>query len=86
MYDQAQWPKITVKLSMQPEKKVIFDLNEHDASQLLALIRREVHEDEKIWRPYWKRLAEIVELAIENAARSSALGYSSSFNDRSDGQ
>ena len=69
---------------MQPEKKVIFDLNEHDASQLLSLIKKEINDEDKIWRPYWNRLAEIVEVAIEKSARSNTLGYSSCFNDPSD--
>jgi hypothetical protein len=69
---------------MQPEKKVIFDLNEHDASQLLSLIKKEINEEDKIWRPYWKRLAEIVEVAIENSARSNTVGYTSCFSDTSD--
>lgn len=69
---------------MQPQKTVIFDLNEHDASQLLSLIKKEINEEDKIWRPYWKRLAETVEFAIENSARSNALGSSSCFKHTSD--
>jgi hypothetical protein len=84
MYNQTQWPKTTVNFSMQPEKKVIFDLNEHDASQLLSLIKKEINDEDKIWRPYWKRLAEIVEVAIEQSAYSNTLGYSACFNDSSD--
>ena len=84
MYNQTRWPKVMVNFSMQPEKKVIFDLNEHDASQLLALIKKEINQEDKIWHPYWKRLAEVVELAIENAARADTLKYSSCVNDASE--
>jgi hypothetical protein len=69
---------------MQPQKTVIFDLNEHDASQLLSLIKKEISQEDKIWQPYWKRLAETVEFAIENSARSRYSGKSSCFNRTSD--
>ena len=70
---------------MQPENMVIFDLNEHDASQLLALIKKEINQEDKIWQPYWKRLAETVEFAIEQSARSNTLRGSSWFNGTPDG-
>lgn len=70
---------------MQPQKTVIFDLNEHDASQLLSLIKKEIGEEDKIWQPYWKRLAETVEFAIENSARFNNSGNSSCFKRTPDG-
>ena len=85
MYDQTQWPKITVKFPMQPEKTVIFELNEHDASQLLSLIKKEISQEDKIWQPYWKRLVETVEFAIEKSARTNALGKPSCFKGAPDG-
>ena len=51
-----------------PDRKVVLKLNEHDASRLLALIRREMSEEDKIWHPYWERLAQNVEQSIEQAS------------------
>ena len=70
---------------MQSEKKVFFNLSEHDASQLLALVKKEISQEDKIWHPYWKRLAKVVESAIENSAHPDALKCSSWVNDVSDG-
>jgi hypothetical protein len=50
------------------DRKVILQLNEHDASQLLSLIRREINQSEKIWHPYWERLVQNVEQSIEHAS------------------
>ena len=56
---------------------IIVNLSEHDASLLLALVKREIIEEDKIWRPYWKRLEHTMEQAIEHASRSDAFRYSS---------
>ena len=66
-------------------RKVIFGLSEHDASQLLALIKKEIIQDDKVWKPYWKRMAQTVEQAIEHASRVEALRYTSCFNDAPEG-
>ena len=52
------------------ERKINFELNEHDALQLLALIRGKIWQDEKIWQPYWKRLAQKLEQSIERTTGS----------------
>lgn len=49
-------------------KKITLNLNEHDASKLLALIRREINQEDRIWQPYWERLAQNVETSIERAS------------------
>lgn len=54
---------------MNPAKhKVTLSLSEHDALKLLVLIRRELNQTEKIWEPYWERLAQSVESSIERAS------------------
>ena len=50
------------------DKKITLNLNEHDASKLLALIRREINQEDKIWQPYWERLAQNVEQSIEHSS------------------
>ncbi|MFN8454086.1 MAG: hypothetical protein U0401_05315 [Anaerolineae bacterium] len=49
-------------------KKIILELNEHDASQILALVRKEKQRSNKIWRPYWERKAEEILECIERAS------------------
>jgi hypothetical protein len=53
------------------DKKITIELNEHDASQLLALIRREIRQVEKVWQPYWQRQAQKIERSIEHAYKQS---------------
>lgn len=50
------------------EHKVTLNLSEHDALKLLTLIRKKIDQEEKIWQPYWERLAQCVENSIEQAS------------------
>lgn len=52
-------------------KKITIELSEHDASQLLALIRRETRRVEKVWQPYWQRQAQKIERSIEQSYKQS---------------
>ena len=58
------------------ERKIVLELSEHDALQLLNLVLKKIYEDHKPWRPYWKYLAQKVEQSIEGAgcAPSQAAG------------
>ena len=67
---------------MSGKRKIIFRLNEHDASLLLALVKQEIIQEDKTWRPYWKRLEQNMEQSIENAFRSDVLRYSSDTSER----
>lgn len=49
-------------------KKIVLELSEHDASQILALVRKEKQRSNKIWRPYWERKAEEILECIERAS------------------
>jgi hypothetical protein len=49
------------------DRKVILELNEHDAMRLLALIEHELNEGDKVWHNYWERLVRQVKLGIEQA-------------------
>ena len=49
-------------------KKIVLELSEHDASQILALVRKEKQRSNKIWRPYWERKAEEILECIEQAS------------------
>ncbi len=50
---------------IEDDRTVILELSEHDASKLLALIRREINQADTIWRPYWERQASNVQKSIE---------------------
>lgn len=54
------------------EKKIIIELNEHDAWQLMSLIRKELDESDRVWHGYWKRLAQQVTRSIERTNADSA--------------
>jgi hypothetical protein len=56
------------------ERKIVLELSEHDALQLLNLILKKMYQDHKPWRPYWKYLAQIVEQSIEGADCAPSLG------------
>ena len=58
------------------ERKIVIKLSEHDASLLLALVKQEIIQEDKIWRPYWKHLEQNMEQSIEYAFRSKAFKYS----------
>jgi hypothetical protein len=63
------------------DKQVIFKLNEHDALQLLTLIRGKLNQDDKVWHFYWKRLAHNLEESIEECAAFDFLGHFRDFED-----
>jgi hypothetical protein len=50
-------------------RTVKVELNEHDASQLLTLIRQHSDQDEPVWRRYWDHLAQKVQHGIEASNR-----------------
>jgi len=50
------------------KKKITLQLNEHDAAQVLALIKKELHKSDEIWETYWKRLALEIEQSIEHSS------------------
>jgi len=64
-------------------KQVIFKLNEHDALQLLALIRGKLNQDEKVWHFYWERLAHNLEQSIEENASFGLPGRFKGLDDES---
>ena len=67
---------------MSSKRKIVFQLNEHDASLLLALVKQEILIEDKTWRPYWKRLEQNMEQSIEHAFRSDDFRYSSDLIER----
>lgn len=50
------------------QRQIIFELSEHDASMLLHLIKRELDQEDKVWQPYWQRLAGSLEKSIQDAS------------------
>jgi len=50
------------------QRQIIFELNEHDASMLLHLIKRELDQEDKVWQPYWQRLAGSLEKSIQDSS------------------
>ena len=52
------------------DRKVILELNEHDAMRLLALIETALNEADKVWQGYWERLAQQVKQGIEQSGRT----------------
>jgi len=65
-------------------KKVRVELNEHDASKLVALIKQEIARTDKAWRPYWLRVAHDIQQGIEHAGFRGFLNRSIYRNDLSD--
>ena len=64
-----------------PNKQIIIKLNEHDALQLLSLIRGKLDQEDKVWHFYWERLASTLEQSIEEYASSDILGRFKSPDD-----
>jgi len=60
------------------DKKIVLELNEHDASRLLTLINREMRQSDKIWQPYWEHLAQSIRQSME---RVSSFNRSTPFRD-----
>jgi hypothetical protein len=59
--------KIQKKTMTTSDRKIILELNEHDAMRLLTLIEIQLNEGDKVWRRYWERLAQQVKQGIEQA-------------------
>ena len=49
-------------------RKIILELSEHDALQILTLVKKEIKRSDKIWRPYWEAQAQNIQLFIEKAS------------------
>ena len=49
-------------------RKIILELSEHDALQLLTLVKKEINRSDKIWQPYWEAQAQNIQLFIEKAS------------------
>jgi hypothetical protein len=49
-------------------RKIILELSEHDALQILALVKKEMKRSDKIWQPYWQTQAQNIQLFIEKAS------------------
>jgi hypothetical protein len=50
------------------DRKIILELNEHEALQILTLIRKQISRSDKIWQPYWEDQAQKIQQSIEQAA------------------
>lgn len=50
------------------DRKIVLELSEHEALQILTLIRKQIRRSDKIWQPYWEDQAEKVQQSIERAA------------------
>jgi hypothetical protein len=61
-------------------RKIILELNEHDALQILTLLRKELKRSDKIWRPYWEKQIHTIRQSIEQAA----LGQDSSLTNHTE--
>ena len=72
-----QFPnKIKKQKMITGDRKVILELNEHDAMRLLVLIETALNEADKVWQGYWERLAQQVKQGIEQ----SGFEYKSDLN------
>ncbi len=49
-------------------RKITLELSEHDALQILALVRRELNRADKIWQPYWELQIRKIQQFIEQAS------------------
>ena len=55
--------------TMSPEgRKVHLELSEHDALQIITLIRQELYRTDRAWRPYWLRVAQNIQQGMELTA------------------
>lgn len=63
-----QFPnKIKIQKMITGDRKVILELNEHDAMRLLVLIESALNEADKVWQGYWERLAQQVKQGLEQS-------------------
>lgn len=55
---------------MNAENAVIirWTLNEHDAMSVLRLLGHEMERTQTLWQPYWQRLADNLQQAMQEAA------------------
>lgn len=47
------------------DRKVIIELDEHDAWQLLKLVQNKISQEPEIWQLYWKRLSQTIQQGID---------------------
>lgn len=48
---------------------ITLELSEHDALQLLRLVKKEMKRADKIWQPYWEAQVTKIQLFIDQASR-----------------
>ncbi len=48
---------------------ITLELSEHDALQLLRLVKKELKRADKIWKPYWEAQLDKIEQFIDQASR-----------------
>ncbi len=58
------------------DRTIILELSEHEALQILTLIRKQISRSDKIWQPYWESQAQKVQQSIERAAYLQSSAYS----------
>lgn len=58
------------------DRKIVLELSEHEALQILTLIRKQIGRSDKIWQPYWEDQAQKVQQSIERAAYLQGSAYS----------
>jgi len=49
-------------------RMITLELSEHDALQILALVRKELNRSDKIWKPYWEAQVRKIQQFIEQAS------------------
>lgn len=49
-------------------RKIMLELSEHDAFQILTLVRKELKRSDKIWQPYWEAQVRKIQQFIEQAS------------------
>lgn len=50
------------------DRKITLELSEHDAFQLLTLVRKELNRSDKTWQPYWEAQIRKIQQFIEQAS------------------
>ena len=50
------------------DRVITLELSEHDALQLLRLVRKELKRADKIWQPYWEAQVNKIQQFIEQAS------------------
>ena len=49
-------------------RMITLELSEHDALQILALVRKELKRSDEIWKPYWEAQVRRIQQFIEQAS------------------